>query len=124
MKLRIKGNSLRLRLTKSEVRKLWIEKKIFETTSFGKNNFIYELQCDSNSGLSAELNENKITVFIPESFAKDWDENDIVGIEANIELKNNEVLNILVEKDFKCIERTSEDQSDNFENPNNSCASE
>lgn len=117
MKLRIKGNSVRLRLLKTEVdlfpHTLYIE----ERTDITGNIFKYALQCvDGTDRMTAEFKDNKLTVFIPLSFVKDWPKNDVVGFESE-----NNGLHILVEKDFKCLEDTREDQTDNFENPNKSC---
>ena len=124
MKLRIKGNSIRLRLTKSEVEQLPNTKYIEEKTSFGKKTFFYALESKASiDKLSASFEDEKITVFIPESFVKDWAGNDIVGIDSNLNI-NDDALHILVEKDFKCLNETFEDQSDNFENPNADCGSE
>ncbi len=122
MKLRIKGNSIRLRLSKSEVEKFPDTKYIEECTSFGNNFFVYALKCKNDSKeLSADFKDGKITVFIPEIFIKDWAVNNVVGFNSQIETRNPEGLNILVEKDFKCLDETEEDQSDNYENPGKSC---
>ncbi|MDQ3021170.1 MAG: hypothetical protein M3R36_11465 [Bacteroidota bacterium] len=122
MKLRISGNSIRLRLSKSEVEKLSHNGSLEEHALFGKNVFSYALQCKADcSELCADFEKGKITVFIPESFIKDWAENDVIGFDTKMETSNNELLNILVEKDFKCLDETEEDQSDNYENPNRLC---
>ncbi|MEO8447571.1 MAG: hypothetical protein ABI528_08755, partial [bacterium] len=63
----------------------------------------------------------KISVNIPSEFIKGWYENDIVGFSNDDDTIKYDQLQITVEKDFKCIERTSEDQSDNYENPNKTC---
>jgi Family of unknown function (DUF7009) len=118
MKIRLKGNSVRMRLSKTEVEKLTAEGYLEEQTSFGKNTFVYALRSKPDiSELSAEYYDRKITLFIPESFIKNWEVNDVVGFDANVNIGSNEKLYLLVEKDFKCINETEEDQSDNFENP-------
>ena len=121
MKLRIKRNSLRLRLSKPEVEKLVVAKYLEERTPFGNNTFRYALQVkDVGDELSADFDGGKITVFIPEVFIKDWAVNDVTGF--NMEQANDaETLYILVEKDFKCLDETTEDQSDNYENPDKNC---
>ncbi|MEO7307930.1 MAG: hypothetical protein ABIR78_15110 [Ferruginibacter sp.] len=122
MKLRIKGNSLRIRLTKSEVSTLSNTGYLEEQTVFPGNNFMYALQSLDDAGqLSATYNNNKMTMLVPASFVKDWPENDIVSIHANMPLANNQSLYLLLEKDFVCLDETTEDQSDNFENPNKTC---
>ena len=125
MKLRIKGNSLRLRLTKSDVEKLAAEKEIEEKTSFPSNTLNYSLKCKINiSELTADFSDNKIIISIPDAFVKDWASDENVGFDSEIKKGSSESLYILVEKDFQCLEKTSEDQSDNYTNPNKACGSE
>jgi hypothetical protein len=121
MKLRIKGNSLRIRLTKTEVSTLANTGYLEEQTRFINNEFVYALQVADKHELSASFSNNKMTMFIPASFVKDWPENEVVGINTNMPLTNNESLYLLVEKDFICLDETTEDQSDNYENPNKTC---
>lgn len=122
MKIRIKSNSVRFRLTKSEVMKLATEGYLEEITVFPNTQFIYALQrTDSGTDLSASLQENKITVFVPAEFIKDWPVNEIVGIDSNMQVNENNSLYLLLEKDFVCLDETTEDQSDNYENPNKAC---
>ena len=122
MKLRIKGNSLRIRLTKSEVNTLAEAGYLQEQTSFPNKPLIYALQTkpDANA-LTVTFLENKITMFVPQEFAKHWPANNVVGLDAVMSLPNNEALNLLLEKDFVCLDATTEDQSDHFENPNKTC---
>jgi len=91
-----------------------------ESTQFGKNVFTYSLQ--SNKGcdeLSADFSSGKLTVTIPSSYLKNWEANDVVGFNSTPQKENEPY--ILIEKDFKCLDETTEDQSDNFENPHTSC---
>ena len=122
MKLRIKGNSLRLRLSKTEVEQLVVANYLEELTLFGRNTFGYALQVkDDGDQLSADFDGGKITVFIPAIFIKDWAVNEVVGFNATIEVSGAASLYILVEKDFKCLDEVTEDQSDNYENPHKTC---
>jgi len=122
MKLRIKGNSLRIRLTKTEVNTIAETGYLEEETWFGNNRFVYALQrVDEGNTLTAALEENKMTMFVPASLTKDWPANNIVGFDANIPLAGNRSLYLLLEKDFICLDDTNEDQSDNYENPNKTC---
>ena len=122
MKLRIKGNSLRLRLSKTDVEKLAVSRYLEERTSFGSHTFGYALQIkDAGDELSADFDGSKITVFIPEIFTKDWAVNDVIGFSSTTEVSDAESLHILVEKDFKCLDEAIEDQSDHYENPNKTC---
>jgi len=122
MKLRIKGNSIRFRLSKSEVAKLAQTGYLEEQTSFGDNRFLYALkQVADADDLSASFGQDKITMFVPSKFVYGWPENDIVGFNANMPLKDGSNLYLLVEKDFICLDETTEDQADNYENPNKTC---
>lgn len=124
MKIRIKGNSIRLRLTKSEVDTLAATGMIEEKTEFDDNSFRYKLQTKKGiATLDAIIDNNTITVLMPEKVAIQWPDNTIVSHPHTKELKNGKSLLLLVEKDFKCIDAPPhEDQSDNYENPLLSCS--
>lgn len=122
MKLRIRGNSLRIRLSKKEVAKIAEDGYLEEQTSFGENKFIYALEkVDKGNELTASLDLNKITVFVPSVLVNNWPENDITGFNANMPLSGKDSLFLLLEKDFICLDETTEDQSDNYENPHKTC---
>jgi hypothetical protein len=113
-----------MRLTIPEVEIICSKGYLEDKIIFGKNELVYALLKNVNSDrLSAELSGNRITVNIPAGFLKDWYANDIVGFSNDLDdtAGNSDELLITIEKDFKCIERTTEDQSDNYENPNKTC---
>ncbi len=125
MKLRIKGNSVRLRLLQSEVADLAATGRIAETTAFGssaKEIFTYKVEISNDaSKISAGFCENEICVFLPRETASKWIETDQVGISAVIENSESE-LEILIEKDFVCMTRTDDpDKLDAFPNPEAEC---
>jgi hypothetical protein len=118
MKIRIKGNSLRFRLTKPEVGFFGNEGYLEEKISFGKAVLTYALKSKSGiKELSAEFSDNKITMFIPEHLAKEWTSTEKVGYDGEMEIGEGKKLFLLLEKDFKCLDNITEDQSDNYENP-------
>jgi len=122
MKLRIKSNSIRIRLTKSEVNTLANTGYLEEQTLFVNNKFVYALQrVENGNELSATLDANKITMFVPAALIKDWPENNVTGFNSNMPLTENKSLYLLLEKDFICLDETTEDQSDNYGNPNKTC---
>jgi hypothetical protein len=122
MKLRIKGNSLRIRLTKPEVSKLAEAGYLEEQTLFAGNKLVYALQrTDNKSELSATFDTNKITMNVPRELIKDWPHNNVVGFNADMPVSENDTLHLLLEKDFVCLDEINEDQSDNYENPNKTC---
>jgi uncharacterized protein DUF7009 len=118
MKIRIKGNSLRIRLTRPEVDFFGTGGYLEEKTNFGKTALTYALKSKTGiTELSADFSDNKITMFIPEQFAKKWITTEKVGYENEMEIGDGKKLFLLLEKDFKCLDNTTEDQSDNYENP-------
>jgi hypothetical protein len=122
MKLRIKGNSIRIRLTKTEVTTIATTGYLEEETLFVNNKLVYALhRVDEGVALTAAFEENKITLFVPAALMKDWPTNNIISFEANMPIVDNKTLYLLVEKDFVCLDHTNEDQSDNYENPNKTC---
>ena len=122
MKIRIKGNTLRLRLTKSEIEKLGHTGKVAESTNFNINTLHYELILNENlTEIEAHFKDNTISIQLPKTCVDLLCHTDTVGCDNNMQLHHGETLYILVEKDFKCIDRTDEDQSDNYEHPTQSC---
>jgi hypothetical protein len=122
MKLRIKGNSIRIRLSKTEVNELCAGTSLSDNTNFGNNSFGYSVQpVNDGDSLTAIYDNGLITLFVPQSLLADWPVNSVVGFESVMALNNSDQLHLLLEKDFKCLDKTMEDQSDFFENPEKSC---
>ncbi len=112
MKLRLEGNSIRLRVRKSDLIKLHTEGSIKETLLFPNSLlFNYQLITDKNAEtINAQLSAEAITVSIPLSMATNWLNSDAVGLEHTLDSG----LFILIEKDFPCTDRPWEDTSDTF----------
>lgn len=123
MKIRIRGNSIRLRLSKTEVDNLAKTGIIEEVTQFPNGSFTYILRTANDiENLTAELGNNAIIMNMPVAIAADWNNNNIIGFDHKQPLPDGATLSLLVEKDFKCIDASgSEDQSDNYENPMQTC---
>lgn len=93
-----------------------------EQTSFGNNELVYALQVRAGKEhLSAEFTGSKITMYVQESLIKDWPVSATVGFDYRMPLTGAGSLHLLLEKDFVCIDATTEDQSDHYENPNKTC---
>lgn len=121
MKLRIKGNTLRLRLSRTEVENFGTDGYFEETTLFGKNKLVYAIRRTDNKLIEASFDDHKITVYIPEKISTEWVNSNMVGFK-NAATASDTGLSILVEKDFKCIDTDeTEDQSDNYDNPKQVC---
>src|ERR1700753_1535733 len=118
MKIRIKGNSIRLRLTKPEVAQFGKDGYLEERTVFGNGTFTYALRnSDSDAQLAAGFEDNTITMYVPAAMATEWVNTNTVGYSATMDTGMGQMA-LLLEKDFKCIDGdVQEDQSDNYENP-------
>lgn len=122
MKIRIKGNSVRYRLSKTDVELLTSKGYHEEQTSFGQTVLKYALQRKEDiTTLSADYTGHMITTYIPASFLDGWDKNAVIGLDAHMPVGAEGSLYLLIEKDFKCLDDTTEDQSDNYDNPNQTC---
>ena len=118
MKIRIKGNSIRFRLTKSEVSLFSEQGEYSEETRFNGKTFRYSLQAtDKVEILNATFVDDTICFSVPKDFSASWAGNDEVGIRNLQILDDGTELFLLLEKDFVCLDETFEDQSDNYPNP-------
>lgn len=120
MKLRIRDNSVRLRLTRTEVDQLRDTGVVAAATAFpGGRNFRYAVESSPacvNPG--AFLSDSTVTVRLPEATVRAWATSEQVSIIGERQHENGEVLSILVEKDFACLApREGEDESDMFPHP-------
>jgi hypothetical protein len=112
MKIRIKGNSLRYRLTRTDVEHLAEDGYLENSTDFGSSTLIYALQKTTAGLLSASFENNTIATYVPQWMVTELRETDRVGFESR-----ESDLYILIEKDFVCLDTVAEDQSDNYPNP-------
>lgn len=125
MKLRIRGNSIRLRLLQSEVASLSETKRLSETISFGpgtNETLTYAVQISETAkAVSAGMCENEVCIILPKITAKEWIDSEQIGVAASF-FNGEEGVEILVEKDFVCLTRTDDpDNVDAFPNPDADC---
>ncbi len=118
MKIRIKGNSVRFRLTKTEVNSLCERGIAREKTAFNESNFIYAVKVsDKYDNLHASFLNLGIILFLPKEILSDWHLNRKVGFYHTQTIEDGQKLELILEKDFVCMDKTVEDQSDNYPNP-------
>src|SRR5215207_5300680 len=114
MKLRIRGNSVRLRLTRSEVDRFAAEGRFEESVDFGPGKPKLNYALESVIGAAeafAEFANNTIRIFVPEEEVRVWLNSEQVGIES----RQESGLRVLVEKDFACLQaRPGESEDDAF----------
>lgn len=127
MKLRMRGDSVRFRLTQGEISGLVAKKKISESVHFSSSNadlLTYSLEaCADIALISARFGSQEILVRLPASLVESWVATDQVGIEYLQPTGEGRGLRILIEKDFRCLQpRSDEDESDNFPHPEQAAA--
>jgi hypothetical protein len=121
MKLRIKGNSLRLRVTPSDVKHLLRSGEIREHVQFTANSqdrLTYAVISSSSGATTVAYQLGDITVSVPEVQLKKWAGSDDVGVYAEVELGDDQALSVTIEKDFACLDLSDAENEDTFPNPN------
>ncbi len=121
MKLRIKGDSLRLRVSRSELERILEGRRIQETTHFGsarEAQFTYALEIALQTApIQLRYESQTITVFLSDNHARQWGEASEVGIYGVIAIDPGISLQVTIEKDFACLDRSDEENEDTFQNP-------
>jgi hypothetical protein len=120
MKLRIRDNFIRLRLTRVEVDTVSAEGLIKARVSMpGGNGLDYILESSKLADKpTARFSDGALTVQLPERDVKKWASTEQESIAADESLDGGDFLKILVEKDFACLApREGEDASDMFPHP-------
>jgi hypothetical protein len=122
MKLRVTKNSIRLRLSMSDVRRFHEEGKVEEKLAIGsgvEQSFSYSLVSDSGAAsVAATIGNNTLIVSIPVAQALEWASTDRVGIEGSQSALDGSEVSILIEKDFACLTpRDGDDDKDSYPHP-------
>ena len=121
MKLRIQDNSLRFRVSQSDLTRLVDTGRLDATIYFGTepgSELTYRLTHSSSAEtVRVEASPQTISVVLPSAEATVWAATEQVGIEAMVDLGPRGALAILIEKDFACLDGSTEENVDTFPNP-------
>lgn len=120
MKLRLNGNSIRLRLGMSEVNTLVRDGSVVERVEFGPevSPLIYELHTTDDIRFSATFEKGRMSILVPRSAVVDWAAGDGLSLRGSQPARGGTELSILIEKDLACRTRSSDvDLADTFPNP-------
>lgn len=113
MKLRLRHNSIRLRLTRSEVDRLQHSGRVQEIVEFPQTPFVFTLESSRDvNTVSASFADGHIAVTIPLDRGRAWATTEEVGIEADFQ-----GLSILIEKDWPCLHPSATEDADTFARP-------
>lgn len=119
MKLRLQGDSLRLRVTRPELAALLETGRIAESTRLGTlpgSALTYSLVCADCDAVEVHHSAGEITVVLPWTVARYWSGENEVGISATVDV-GGAALAVLIEKDFACLHGTDEENAGTFPNP-------
>ena len=120
MKLRIQGNSLRLRITPSEMARLLENGRIEETIHFAADQnarLVYALEHRAEEkGIRVRYAPGELAVVISSARARGWAESQDIGLYEQMR-SNDRVLDIAIEKDFACLDKSDAENIDTFPNP-------
>ncbi len=119
MKLRLTSNSVRLRLLRSDVQKLVESGRVEETIAFAPAAALtFALVID------AEINQPylrhstaELAITLPKAAARHWAETEEVGIYASADVGTGTPLDLIVEKDFACLDLSDAENIDTFPHP-------
>jgi hypothetical protein len=120
VKLRIRDDSIRLRLTQQEVRIARSEGVVRGTVRFGGGSrFDYVLEGSPDAAAaSAAISPGALTVTVPQGDLHRWADSETVSLAASQPIADEALLTILIEKDFACLApREGEDETDMYPHP-------
>jgi hypothetical protein len=119
VKLRIRENSVRIRLVRDEVERLGRGEAVSQVTQFSPGAaLISEIEAsDRTASPAADFDEGRLVVRLPLSQASEWATSEQVGIRGEQSVGSGRVLEILVEKDFECLHPGEEKTTGAYPNP-------
>jgi hypothetical protein len=121
MKLRVTKNSIRMRLSQTDVQQFRETGVVDEELVIGGisgGSLTYRLVRGKGPVVTANIESAVLTVVIPAIEADDWTATDRVGIEGSQTNDNGTDVSILIEKDFACLTpRAGDADADSFPHP-------
>ena len=121
MKLRLKGDSLRLRVARSELARLAAGESIVECVHLAPGpagTLRYMLAVDPQSLAAAVCFVNcEIQVRLSRQQFACWNDEAETGIYVSLHIEGSKTLDLVVEKDFACLDRREEENADTFAHP-------
>jgi hypothetical protein len=103
MKLRFRGNSMRLRVNQKELEKLVTGQELIEKVDFGTTSLVYSLRASANTRGTAEFDGKRIHVSAP---LRGWARGDEIGFYFVVEAG----LKVAIEKDLECLDGPEEEK--------------
>jgi hypothetical protein len=126
MKLRLKGNSIRVRLDRRDIERLIDKGRVDDAVRFGPGlafSYAVEVGPAPHERPKASYNDGRLTIRIDPLDVEEWLAGDRVGFNHQQPVEDG-VVRVLLEKDFACIDRPQGEEADDayaFPNPSSVC---
>ena len=122
MKLRIKSDSLRIRVGRSELARFLREGRIQDTIHFGaapdaRLTYVLEASPVEAGETQVRCSPQEVAVVLTPGQIRQWNQEEQVGVYTQVPLGQGASLEVVVEKDFACLDRNDQDNQDTFANP-------
>jgi hypothetical protein len=121
MKLRIRGNSVRIRVSQGEFARIVETGAAEDAVRFSPTAVLrYRVEVAQDGGSPrADLAGNLVRITLPRRRVERWLTDDEVSIRGEQPIGEGRTLKILVEKDFACLapRNDDEEEGDSFPNP-------
>jgi hypothetical protein len=110
MKLRLRGNSVRLRVNQREVEALAAGRALSEGVRFpAGNSFVYTLEPSTGSTPEISFRDGVIRVAAPGPAIREWASNDSIGLYFDVP-GNGSSVKVTIEKDLECVNEPAEER--------------
>jgi len=110
MKLRFRGNSLRLRVNRREVAGLAAGAVLQEEVHFpGDGQISYVLETSPQSAPEASFQQGVVRVAAPQDQVREWASSDSIGLYFDLPA-NGTSLRVAIEKDLECVDGPPEER--------------
>src|SRR5262249_50615506 len=128
MKLRIKGNSVRVRLDRRDLAQLVDTGRAEDSLAFGPGShqrfsYAVEIAPAVPGRPSVDYLDGRILIQICRPDVETWAGTDLVGFD-NSQATDAGAVRLVLEKDFACVDRTAGEEEDDawaFPNPSTAC---
>ncbi len=110
MKLRFRGNTLRLRVNQREVASLADGRSLEEAIAFPNDaRFVYLFEPNAEGERGAAFEHGRIRIQAPLQDVRAWAQGDAVGLYFDLPAGATTLLRIAIEKDLECVDGPPEE---------------
>jgi hypothetical protein len=122
MKIRIQGKSLRIRVGRSELAHFLHEGRIEDTVQFtpapeARLTYALEVSPPGTTQTQVRYSPQEVAVILAPRQVVQWSLETEVGVYTQVPTGAGDSLEVIVEKDFACLDRSDEANKDTFANP-------